>query len=287
MTSPTYTLDWILPFIRQALKGTQRVEYHRFVDAVWSRLENASVPGAVKFGAHEPGYSTMFNWKEAPPDLRNATNEAFFYLIRRGFIVPLVPPESYLNPPNFHTYDLTPRGREWANGNEPLPEDIAGYMKLLHERVPNIDSVVDQYVAEAVRAFNEGLDFAAAVMLGAASEKALYLLADDLLGALKNQTSQQKLQKLMSDRKLNPLLVSVRDALVHNHSKPGIPLDGATTQLMALFDAIRTQRNDAVHPTTGQVSATSNRLLIASLPYALSKCEEIRDWLRANPQSLD
>ena len=211
----------------------------------------------------------------------------FFFLFRNGYIIPQPPGGSgHLNHPTFSRYDVTPRGHEWADGNEPLPEDIAGYMKLLHERVPKIDSVIDQYVGEAVRAFNDGLDFAAAVMLGAASEKSLYLLADDTLGGLKSQISQQKLQKLMSERKLNPLLLFVRDALVRNKAKPGIPLDGDTTQLMALFDAIRTQRNDVVHPTTGQVSATSNRHFIASLPYALSKCKEIRDWLRANPQSL-
>lgn len=286
MTPPTYTLDWILPFVRQALKGTGNLEYSNFVNNVWLQLEKAQTAGVERHDFHS-GQPGTFNWASAPWELKNATNEAFFFLFRNGYIIPQPPSGVNLNHPTFIRYDVTPRGHEWAEGNEPLPEDIAGYMKLLHQRVPNIDSVIDQYVAEAVRAFNEGLDFAAAVMLGAASEKALYLLADDTLGALKSQTSQKQLQKLMSERKLNPLLVFVRDALLRNKAKPGIPLDGATTQLMALFDAIRTQRNDAVHPTTGQVSAASNRHLIASLPYALSKCEEMRDWLRANPQRLD
>lgn len=153
--------------------------------------------------------------------------------------------------------------------------------------MPNIDSVIDQYMAEALRAFNEELVFAAAVMLGAASEKALYLLADDMVGALKNSTHKQRLQSLLGDRKLNPLLLFIRDRLVSNRPATDLPLDGVTTQLMALFDAIRTQRNDAVHPTNVQVSSDSVRLLIASLPYSLSKVEEVRLWLRANQQSLD
>ena len=57
--------------------------------------------------------------------------------------------------------------------------------------------------------------------------------------------------------------------------------------LMSMFEAVRTQRNDAVHPTTGQVSADSVRLLTASFPYALSKSEELRTWLIANPLVLD
>lgn len=220
-----------------------------------------------------------------PPALQNVAAEAFWYLLRCGYISVL--PNDSSEHLNLHGYSVTERGLAWFDGGEPLPEDLAGYMKFLHERVPTMDEVIEQYVAEAVRAFNEQLDFAAAVMLGAASEKALYLLADAMLGALKNQTSKQKLQDLLNGRTLNPVFTFIRDTFERNRKTPGFPYDGAITQLMSMFDAVRTQRNDAVHPTTGEVSTDSVRLLTASFPYALSKSEELRAWLSTNLNTLD
>jgi hypothetical protein len=181
---------------------------------------------------------------------------------------------------------MTLRGLEWAKGNEPLPEDIAGYMKFLHDRIPNLDAVIEQYITDGLIAFERGAYFAAAVMLGAASEKALYLLAEAMVDALKSPKEKQTLEQHLKGRSLNPLLTFVRDAFERNRKVPNIPYDGAIPHLMSMFEAVRTQRNDAVHPTTGQVSPDSVRLLTASFPYALSKCEELRVWLRANPQSL-
>jgi len=108
-----------------------------------------------------------------------------------------------------------------------------------------------------------------------------------MLGALKNQTRQQRLQDLLNGRSLNSLFTFLRDTLENNRRTASIPFDGAIAHLMSLYEAVRTQRNDAVHPTTGQVSADSVRLLTAAFPYALSKSEELRAWLVANPQSLD
>jgi hypothetical protein len=80
-------------------------------------------------------------------------------------------------------------------------------MKFLHDRVPNMDAVVELYVREALTPFERQAYFAAAVMLGAASEKALYLLADAILGALKNPTSKQTLRDLLQGRSVNQLFM--------------------------------------------------------------------------------
>jgi hypothetical protein len=55
---------------------------------------------------------------------------------------------------------------------------------------------------------------------------------------------------------------------------------------MSLYEAVRVQRNDAVHPMNAIVSEDSVRLLLQSFPYALSKSEELRAWCAANPGSL-
>ena len=91
-------------------------------------------------------------------------------------------------------------------------------MKLLRELVSNLDSVIEQYVVEALTAFERRAYFAAAVMLGAASEKALYLLADALLRAFKDTKRRDKLKTLLDRRKMLELFESVRDT-IHDATK--------------------------------------------------------------------
>ena len=80
-------------------------------------------------------------------------DRSVLYLFRNGFISPQPFPSGYPNHPGFDRYDVTERGREWAKGSEPLPEDTAGYMKFLHERIPNMDGVIEQYIADGLIAF--------------------------------------------------------------------------------------------------------------------------------------
>jgi hypothetical protein len=284
MTQQTYTFSWILPYVRRAIKGVSNLNFNQYLGNLWSQLEKDHIAGAERHTVHT-GMAGTIRWEGAPYGLQDAATEAFFYLSRNGYITPQPPHSGHPNHPAFDRYNVTERGLEWAKGDDPLPEDISGYMKFLHGRIPNLDKVVEQYIADGLLAFERGAHFAAAVMLGTASEKAIYLLADAMVGALKHQTSVKKLQELMTCRSLNLLFTFVRDALDRNHKLPTIPYEGAP-HLMSLFDAIRTQRNDAVHPATGQVSADSVRLLTASLPYALSKTEELCVWLKQNPQSL-
>ncbi|MFZ0705346.1 MAG: hypothetical protein WAM71_07065 [Candidatus Korobacteraceae bacterium] len=288
MTQTIYTLSWILPFVRQSLKATTNFEYRSFVQQLWTELEKAQVPGIGRTPLLQMQSGQVFQYDQAPHELRVLTTEAFFYLFHNGFITP-APPDRYLNHPNFHTYCVTQRGMEWFKGGEPLPEDVAGYMKFLRERVSNMDAVIEQYVIEALTAFERQAHFAAAVMLGAASEKALYLLAESVLGAFRDGKRHDKLKALLDRRKLLELFEYVRDTISDTSKAKALPYsdsEGAATQLMSLYDAIRVQRNDAVHPMNATVSADSVRLLIQSFPYALSKSEELRAWFASNPKSI-
>lgn len=285
MTQPSYSLSWILPYVRRALNGVGNLNFNQYLGNLWLQLEKDQIADAQRHTIHT-GTPGQIIWDGAPWGLRNAATEAFFYLFRNGFISPQ-PPSGYPNHPNFDRYDVTLRGIEWAKGNEPLPEEIAGYMKFLHDRIPNLDAVIAQYITDGLIAFERGAYFAAAVMLGAASEKTIYLLGDAMLGALTTQKAKQTLEQHLQGRSLNSLFTFIRDVLDRNRKTPNLPYDGAIPHLMSMFEAVRTQRNDAVHPTTGQVSADSVRLLTASFPYALSKSEELRAWLVANPQTLD
>lgn len=128
-------------------------------------------------------------------------------------------------------------------------------------------------------------------MVGAASEKAVYLLGTSLLNALKPSSRRTKLETALSKRQLFALLDYLRNTIedLSSTSSPAVPYstsEGASAHLSSLFEAIRTQRNDAVHPMNATVSASSVRLLLHSFPYALSATEKLRAWLDANSGSL-
>ena len=67
---------------------------------------------------------------------------------------------------------------------------------------------------------------------------------------------------------------------------PYTTLEGTVTHLMSLIDAIRVQRNDAVHPMNATVSPDSVRLSFCAFPYALEKLDALRSWFLKNPQSI-
>jgi len=276
-----YSLASMLPFARAAIRNTSNFEIRGFADLLFGELEKAQVPGVVRkqFGP------TRFDFTEmnCSPQLRDGTVEVFFHLVHRGFILP--EPQGFPVSFNYARYWRTPRGTAWSQGIDPLPEDIDGYMWHLSKLVPTLDSVIHQYIHEGLGSFHRGMFFSAAVMLGAASEKEIYLLGQSLVGALKNPTAQAQLTKLLADRSLYRLLLAIENHVGTCAKLRGV-FDGAHAHLMSLFESIRVQRNDAVHPNTANVDEDSVRLAYDSFPKAVEKTEALRAWFQTNPGSV-
>ena len=283
MTPPPYTLSWILSVVRNEFKARANFDYSLYLLQLTQGLERLKVAGVRRVPPERLYVNQVFD--PLPPELENVAAEAFWYLLRNGYVMPQPNQGGAVNL-NLHRYNVTERGLEWFKGVEPLPEGADGYMKFLTDRVPNVDEVIVQYVKEALHAFNGRAYFAAAVMIGAASEKAIYLLAGDMVTGLK-PTQSKKLQDLLTERGAAKKVLDFMLKVIERNKDKDLPKDGAAFQLTALFDAIRTERNAAVHPNTAEVSGDSIRLLTTVFPYALGKSEELRDWLKAHPQSLD
>jgi hypothetical protein len=286
-TIPDYSLGWILPFVRESLRGRSEFSFDNYIDVLWQVLEKTDVPGIEKTSPLRGYTGTSYDFVQAPHQLRVVATEAFYYLIHNGFAVPGAP----TNTPGFPSqgrYFMTSRGQSWVSSAEPMPEDFNGYMKLLRQLVPGLDPVIEQYISEGLSSFARGTYFAAAVMIGAASEKAIYLLAESMLNVFSDGAQRAKLEKLMGERTLNPLLRFVEKAIVEAQAShiPYSVSEGASRHLMSLIEAIRVQRNDAVHPMNAQVSADSVRLSFQAFPHALEKQETLRMWFLANPKSI-
>jgi hypothetical protein len=274
-----YSLGSMLPFARAAIRNASNFEIRQFADLLFGELEKADVSGVKR---QQSGGATKFNFSDltCPSELRSGTIEVFFHLVHRGFILPEA--QSFPVAFNDMRYWKTPRGSAWSQGVDPLPEDVDGYMRCLSKLVPTLDPVIAQYVQEGLGSFHREMFFSAAVMLGAASEKEIYLLGQSLVTALKDPKAQTQLTKLLGDRSLYRLLQAIEKHVVVCANLRGV-FDGALTHLMSLFESIRVQRNDAVHPNTANVDEDSVRLAYDSFPKAIEKAEALRAWCQTNP----
>lgn len=110
----------------------------------------------------------------------------------------------------------TKRGEAWSNDVTPLPEDVAGYLRQF---APGADAVVLEYITEALHTFIARNFFATAVMIGAASEATLYLLADSLVRALGDTKKQTELAKRIESRSLNRLMEYIERIVTEGHKR--------------------------------------------------------------------
>jgi hypothetical protein len=143
--------------------------------------------------------------------LRQSAVEAWLYLQRRGFAIPAsgIFPSAL----NDSRLELTKRGREWINAQEPTPELPAEYLAALQRMVPNLDDVVREYVVEGLGSFEHDRFRAAAVMIGAASEKALYMLAEKMLDAISTARWKTNFNTALKRRDLAELFEQMKSVL--------------------------------------------------------------------------
>lgn len=277
----------VLRFMREALaefptrlRPADTLPYYsRLMDATLSKLAGAGLVDA-KYAGDTP--FLVLGGEPCIGPLLVLLTESYQHLLVLGYIIPgPEPPRA----PKRNFFLVTERGQRWARGSEPVPEDSHGYFEALNSAVPDLDPVIYQYVQEALIAYERQTFFAAAVMVGAASEKAIYLLVDTLHDALSDNSGREILKEAIDRRRLVTMLDLLRRILKRARSSGTMPYtvhEGTDTHLASLLESIRFQRNEAVHPTSGQVSAQMVRLALAAFPAACKKVYELIDWLTNN-----
>ena len=220
--SSSYDLAWILPYVRESLRGRGNFSFDGFADGVFAVLEKVGVGQGIEKRPPHAGYTGYtYNFDAVHSDIRLALTEAFYYLEQNRFIL-RPPPTNAAVFVSLGQCQITKRGQDWANSVEPVPEDYNGYMKQFDATT---DVVVRQYISEALNTFMHRSYFASAVMIGAASEKAIYALADSLVPTLRDATKQSALQRKIDARKLGSLLRSVEQIVVDGHASRTVTSD--------------------------------------------------------------
>ena len=180
---------------------------------------------------------------------------------------------------------LTDFGRSVAQQALPTHYDPEGYIVTLESPVPNLDPVIKQYALEGLHCFKQRLFFAAAVMFGAAAEKAVLLLLQSIGDAETNQQRKDEIVQLLERPSLPKIFETIQSTLKRLIKAKKIPYsvhEGSIEHILSLFEMIRVQRNDAVHPATGEVNRTKVFLTIQALPAALEVVYRLIEWFAQN-----
>lgn len=159
--------------------------------------------------------------------------------------------------------------------------DPEEYGAVINSIIPSVDAVIKQYAIEGINCFRQRLFFASAVMLGAAAEKTILILLESIANAETDHKIKPKLEKLLERPNLPEIFASIRwkmDILIKAKTIPYPVYEGSTEQLLSLFEMIRVQRNDAVHPDIGEVNKTKVFLTIQTFPAALEVICRLIEW---------
>jgi len=185
----------------------------------------------------------------------------------------------------FPFFRLTKFGQDYISQSIPHYYDPQGYMEFLRNIVQNLDPVIEQYIFEGVSCFRRQLIFASAVMIGAAAEKAILLLLQAITDSMSNPDRKRKAAQLLDRPNLPEIFDTIMktvNSLIKAKSIPYSVHQGCTEHLMSLFEMIRVQRNDAIHPITGQVDRTKVFLSLQTLPTALESINKLIEWFGNN-----
>ncbi len=268
--------------MRDALKSLSHQGQITFPDLMTTTLkELARVGLAVEQGD---------NFREIWERLRDIHPLAFLLIeahaqiATMGYIVnyPKTP-----RPPDPNWFRVTERGKQWISSAGPALEDSDGFLAALNERIPTLDPVVRQYIVEAVVTYNSQVWFASAVMVGAASEKLVYMLTESLLLVTGGDKSRS-LRKASKERHLPTMFEQLNKVLAGHIESKSLPYEiheGSEPHLMSLFESIRVQRNNAVHPSVGEVTPATVRLTLSAFPAACRKVYDLIEWCHAGSKT--
>jgi len=278
----TLNRDLILRFMRKALGqiGEEEPRYSELMCKTLGLLIGAGLHTQRRDNLHDEFCSLRIR---EPNKLLITLTEAYQQLLTLGYIIPK---PATPNSPNPDWFLVTEAGRQWAAGEEPVPEDAAGYIHVVETLVPDLDSVIMQYVQESLIAYDRRAFFASAVMLGAASEKIVYLLIDALSKSVQNATEKAAIGNVMERRRLPAIFERISKNLERAKSANLLPWsvhEGADRHLLSLQEMIRVQCNDAVHPSTARVTPETVRLSLSAFPAACRKAYDLIEWLKNNP----
>ena len=150
---------------------------------------------------------------------------------------------------------ITEYGKELFSKDDSLPYDPEGYLKVLKEKIPEIDDITLIYIGEAIAAFNRRNLLSATITLGVASENLMLILIDIYINWLKDAKRKNRLTKNITDKYIYTRYKEFKKEFILDVKiLPKKLQDNWETYLDGVFNFIRLNRNSAGHPTGKQLN---------------------------------
>lgn len=181
-------------------------------------------------------------------------------------------------PPFVH---LTERGRRVLTAVSRDPSNPAGYLAHL-ATAGGLDAIAMSYVTEGVHTYNAACYKAAAVMVGAASERLVLELRDAVVARL--GVVGRAPHADLNDWRVKRVLDAVeREIDAHGRVMPVKLREAYGAVWPAFTQQIRAARNDAGHPTSiDPVTADTVHASLLIFPELAKLQAELRGWVAAN-----
>ncbi len=122
-------------------------------------------------------------------------------------------------------------------------------------------------------------------MVGAAAEKIILLLLESIKNSTSNPQQKKEIERLLEGPRLPTIFAKIMEILVPLTKNSTIPYSihrGCSAHLMSLFEMMRVQRNDAVHPIAGEVNRDSVFLSLQTFSVALQLVYGLIKWFENN-----
>ncbi|MFC1900069.1 hypothetical protein ACFLYN_00590 [Chloroflexota bacterium] len=207
-------------------------------------------------------------------------SEVIWDLIQERVLTPGISADN-----SYPHFRLTEFGKEVISHSAPHYYDPDGYMESLKSIVPNLDSIIEQYILESINCYRRQLFFASAVMIGAAAEKSILLMLEAISGYISDEKMKSKVSLLLERPNLPEIFEAINECINPMIKTKTIPYSvhkGCEEHLLSLFEMIRVQRNDAIHPITGEVSREKVFLSLQTAPVALESVNNFINWFTDN-----
>ncbi|AMQ01656.1 hypothetical protein AY601_4835 [Pedobacter cryoconitis] len=170
---------------------------------------------------------------------------------------------------------VTDYGSAIIGSVKPVPNDPAGYLNRIKKEIPELDPIIETYLAESVRTYNINQLLSATITLGCASEKALLILIDSYVNSFHDESAKNVSLKKIEGRfiktQFDEFDKSIKRLLVN---LPYLLKDKYANTLIGVFEMIRSNRNGAGHPTGKLVDKET---LFANLQVFITYCKYIYD----------
>jgi hypothetical protein len=131
-----------------------------------------------------------------------------------------------------------------------LPFEIEAFPDTLQQCIPTVDPIIVRFLSEAILCLKANSLLGCSFLLGAASEKAIWLLVDSYAQAIADEGNRTKFKERVSRKFISRAYDEFKKSFGSCKSKPDDPslVQDLETQIDSIFQFCRICRNEVGHP---------------------------------------